>query len=89
MAYLTRNLSILAYANGFTLWHYRTRETLATVLSADYFAAGYEMFRHGDFVLVNAEDQGATLMIESRAAGAVSAVPLNATAPPMPARAAA
>ena len=27
MAYLSKNLSVLAYANGFTLWHYTTADT--------------------------------------------------------------
>ena len=37
MACLARNLSVLAYANGFTLWHYRTGEPLAAVLAPELF----------------------------------------------------
>jgi hypothetical protein len=29
MAYRSKDLSALAYANGFTLWHYRTSDAAA------------------------------------------------------------
>lgn len=32
MSFIARDLSVLAYANGFTLWHYRTRDSLADLL---------------------------------------------------------
>ena len=31
MAFQNKNLSVIAYANGFTLWHYSAAETLATI----------------------------------------------------------
>ena len=31
MAYATRNLSVLAYANGFTLWHYESADGAAAL----------------------------------------------------------
>lgn len=37
MAFENKNLSVIAYANGFTLWHYSTQETLEQVLVDDYF----------------------------------------------------
>ena len=42
MAYNSSNLSALTYANGFTLWHYKTNDTAAVVDTAGYFnnAAG-------------------------------------------------
>ena len=33
MAYNAAHLSVLAYANGFTLWHYKTADTAATALA--------------------------------------------------------
>ncbi len=77
MPYAARDLSVLAYANGFTLWHYRSREPLETLLSPDYFAPGWEMFRSGDFLLVNAGRQGATLMVAESDRERVSMAILN------------
>ncbi|GBD42680.1 hypothetical protein HRbin40_00135 [bacterium HR40] len=54
MAYDARNLSALCYANGFTLWHYRTEDTAAEVDNSGYFNDASRMLREGDFILVNA-----------------------------------
>ena len=37
MAYAPKNLSALAYANGFTLWHYKTPDQPAEVDTSGYF----------------------------------------------------
>ncbi len=54
MAYEPRNLSALSYANGFTLWHYRTDDIPADVDNAGYFNEAANMLREGDFIFVNA-----------------------------------
>jgi hypothetical protein len=54
MAYSTKDLSALTYANGFTLWHYKTADAAATVDTSGYFNEAAAMLRVGDFVLVNA-----------------------------------
>ncbi len=54
MAYDPRNLSALSYANGFTLWHYRTEDMPADVDNAGYFNEAAKMLREGDFIFVNA-----------------------------------
>ena len=54
MAYQSPSLGALAYANGFTLWHYRTSDSSAEVDNAGYFSAARDMLRVGDFVFVNA-----------------------------------
>jgi len=48
------DLSALGYANGFTLWHYRTTDLAAEVDDAGYFNPAARMVRVGDFILVNA-----------------------------------
>jgi hypothetical protein len=54
MAFAIRDLSVLAYANGFTLWHYKAGdESLATVSSDDYFADASDMMAQGDMVMVS------------------------------------
>ncbi|HMR32062.1 MAG TPA: hypothetical protein PKA13_12710 [Geminicoccaceae bacterium] len=54
MAYQPENLSALSYANGFTLWHYRTSDPAADVDTAGYFDGAVRMLRVGDFVFLNA-----------------------------------
>lgn len=54
MAYQSKDLSALGYANGFTLWHYRTNDLAAVVDDAGYFNAASRMVRVGDFILLNA-----------------------------------
>ena len=54
MAYDASNLSALSYANGFTLWHYKTPDTSAVVDSTGYFNGAAAMLRVGDFIFANA-----------------------------------
>lgn len=58
MAYNKENLSVLAYANGFTLWHYTTPDAAATVDTAGYFDDAADMLRAGDMVLANTATGG-------------------------------
>ena len=60
MAYLSRNLSVIGYANGFTLWHYKSSDASATVDTSGYFNAAADMLRVGDFIFANL-NQGATV----------------------------
>jgi hypothetical protein len=54
VTYQSSGLSAISYANGFTLWHYRTPDELAEVLSYGYFATASKMLRPGDFIMLNA-----------------------------------
>ena len=54
MAYQPENLSALAYANGFTLWHYRTGDEPHEVEGDGYFDGAVRMLRVGDAIMVNA-----------------------------------
>lgn len=56
MAYNSSNLSVLAYANNFTLWHYTTTD--ANVTDSGYFNKAADMMRVGDFVIVNVDTDG-------------------------------
>ena len=60
MAYQSKDLSVLAYANGFTLWHYTTADAAATVDTTGYFNAASTMLRIGDIIVANL-DTAATL----------------------------
>ena len=58
MAYDASNLSALTYANGFTLWHYKTPDTAAVVDTTGYFNEAASMLRVGDFIFANADIDG-------------------------------
>lgn len=51
MAYNSSNLSVLAYANSFTLWHYTTADTAVT--GAGYFNNAAPMLRVNDLIISN------------------------------------
>jgi hypothetical protein len=53
MAFNIANLSVLAYANGFTLWHYTTPDAPADVAQEGYFNHASDMFHVGDMLLTN------------------------------------
>lgn len=75
MAYVAKNLSVLAYANGFTLWHYTTGDTADTVDTDGYFNSAADMIRVGDIILANTETGGTAkaglLLVSSNAGGVV------------------
>lgn len=59
MAYLARNLSVLAYANGFTLWHYTTEDNDVSVGQIGYFSDASDLLRKGDIIIANCDTAGA------------------------------
>ena len=60
MSVQIRNLSVLAYAQGFTHWHYKLLEhTLAEALSPGYWDTAHSVFGQYDIVLISGAD-GAT-----------------------------
>lgn len=56
MAFQNKNLSVIAYANGFTLWHYAANETMATIGASGYFNSVKTLMNVGDIVIINASD---------------------------------
>lgn len=71
MAFQNKNLSVIAYANGFTLWHYRASETMATITASGYFNNVASLMNSGDIVIINASDNTSIKKI-AVAAGVVS-----------------
>lgn len=55
MAFRKKDLSMLAYANGFTLWHYTTVDAAADVDTAGYFNDAADMLRVGDMLFANVD----------------------------------
>ncbi len=56
MAFQNKNLSVIAYANGFTLWHYVANETMSTISANGYFDGVKTLMNTGDIVIINASD---------------------------------
>lgn len=48
MAFRMRDLAVIGYANGWTLWHYATVDAARAVTEAGYFAAASGLLRVGD-----------------------------------------
>ena len=58
MAFTQSDLSVLAYANNFTLWHYTTVDTSGTIEGAGYFNKAVDMLRVNDLMIVNIDTDG-------------------------------
>lgn len=56
MAFISKDLSVLAYANNFTLWHYTTTDSAVT--GAGYFNTAAPMLRVNDLIIVNIDTDG-------------------------------
>ena len=56
MAFTASDLSVLAYANNFTLWHYTTVD--ASVETAGYFDSAASMLGVNDLILTNIDTDG-------------------------------
>lgn len=52
MAFDNRELSVIAYANGFTLWHYNTNEPIENVFADGYFNKVRELIATGDIIFI-------------------------------------
>lgn len=59
MAFQSKDLSVLAYANGFTLWHYASLDTVALIGTPGYFDKAADILNTADLLIVNS-DTGAT-----------------------------
>lgn len=58
MAFDASNLSVLAYANNFTLWHYASIDNSATITGAGYFNKAVDMLRVNDLMVINVDTDG-------------------------------
>jgi len=74
MAFAIRNLSVLAYAQGFTLWHYRANlptrgatlvppASVAEIAEPGFFDPAADMLAQGDMLLVSTPEAGRLLFV--------------------------
>ena len=52
------DLSVLAYANNFTLWHFKTTDDALTVAGANYFNNAADMMNVNDLIITNVDIDG-------------------------------
>lgn len=72
---IQENLSVLAYANGFTLWHYKDTDTLVNVTASAFFVPVYNILNVGDMVMLNVGAgyaQGAMAVVTAVSSSAVT-----------------
>ena len=70
MAFSLRNLSVLAYANGFTLWHYKADPADHPYTGKqDFFADAGDMLAGGDLVMVSSREGARLLCVLADADG--------------------
>ena len=76
-AFVLRNLSVLAYANGFTLWHYKAGAgKLAEISLPDFFHSADDMLTAGDIMMISASDGVRILAIAAGETGGLITAPL-------------
>lgn len=64
MSFAIRNLSVLSYAQGFTLWHYKAGGArLDDAITPGFFDDAGDMFAVGDMLMVSASDGGRILVV--------------------------
>lgn len=65
-AFAIRHLSVLAYANGFTLWHYKApRNSVQEVRAVNFFQDAANMLAAGDILMISACDGAGMVSIAS------------------------
>lgn len=52
MAYTASSLSNVATASGFSMWHYSTADTIATVNTVGYFNDAAGMIKKNDYMII-------------------------------------
>lgn len=56
MAFQNKNLSVIAYANGFTLWHYASQDDINEIfLDSSYFKNIWALCARGDMMYITSK----------------------------------
>lgn len=57
MAFQNKHLSVIAYANSWTLWHYNAQEPMANIDGKNFFGSIWTLCAVGDLIYI-VDDQG-------------------------------
>lgn len=65
MAFKNKDMSVIAYANGFTLWHYTSKEDkFGEICNLGYFNRIITLANTGDIVVINGKDSSGIRYME-------------------------
>ncbi len=64
MAFMNKNLSVVAYTNGFTLWHYTTTDKLDEIMDGYFTNKIADLMQVNDMLIINAGDQNCVLFVK-------------------------
>lgn len=53
MAFQNKNIAVLLYANGFTVWHYIANDAIEDVLDSGYFDEVCSQMNNGDVIYIS------------------------------------
>jgi hypothetical protein len=77
LAFSLRNLTVIGYCNGFTLWHYKAKpsDTLNEICVPGFFADAGDILAPGDQMTISGPNFGANAFVfgEGRSVRAVVA----------------
>ncbi len=65
MSVSLRNLSVLNYTNGFTLWHYQA-SSLPVALSPGFFDDAHSMLKDGDLILISGGGRATIKVVDTQ-----------------------
>lgn len=70
--FAVRDLSVLAYAHGFTLWHYKLGlKTVSNATAPGFFNESSDMMAVGDMILVSGSSGAGVLVVANVQNGVV------------------
>ena len=65
MAFSSCNLTVLAYANGFTLWHYSAgTECLTAASDLEFFDNARDLVSSGDIIMVTSNEGSSIIFVK-------------------------
>lgn len=63
MAFENKDLGVLAYCNGFTLWRYKTADDSTHALIDGYFNRAANMLRVGDMIIMQFDNKSTVVFV--------------------------
>lgn len=77
--FLSRNLSVLSYAQGYTAWVYKAGHNFRTTLTPNFFSSAADMITQGDTIMVSAVNGGVLLFVNGKTPEHISVTPMATT----------
>lgn len=78
MSFESSNLSLVSYANGFTLWHYKANDETIEELEQNYFSSSWTLFTVGDIFIINCKGGAYLRQIAEVSENKVKLIQMNA-----------